>query len=145
MKNEYLLHTVATIAYRFKKIIMDADNTFGNFSLGEGSRSSNEIINHMFHVLSSTRLFILEGNRKRELPEKLNLKLEIERFNEEIISIKTLLAKEELEIDFTKRLLQGPFSDILTHIGQIAMLSRLYGNPIAREDFSSATIRTEIE
>ena len=122
---------------------MDTENEFGNFNLGKGSRSPNEVINHMYHVLSSTRFFISEGNRKRELPEKLNLKLEIERFNQEIISIGNLLAEKELEVDFTKRLLQGPFSDILTHIGQISMLSRLYGNPIEGEDFSSALIRTE--
>ena len=44
---------------------------------------------------------------------------------------------------YSKILLQGPLSDILTHIGQISMLSRLNNNPIEWEDFSSSPIRTK--
>jgi len=29
------------------------------------------------------------------------------------------------------RLLQGPLSDVLTHIGQLALLRRLFGRPVA--------------
>ncbi len=111
------------------------DNDFGNYSAGRGSRTPIDIINHMSQVLSSTRVFITEERYEKVLPEKLDLKFEIERFNSEL---------KNIDINYSKRLLQGPFSDILTHIGQISMLSRLNNNPIEEEDFSSANIKTGI-
>jgi hypothetical protein len=37
-------------------------------------------------------------------------------------------------------LLQGPFSDAMTHAGQLAMLRRLAGNPVPPENFVFAAI-----
>ena len=138
MKNEFLRHTLSTIAYRFQKAMKKAEMDFGDFTLGKESRTPNEIINHMYHVLNSTRIFIVEERILKELPEKLNLKLEIDRFNFELKNIDYVLVDNDLGINYSKRLLQGPLSDILTHIGQISMLSRLYGNPITGEDYSCA-------
>lgn len=39
-----------------------------------------------------------------------------------------------------KHMLQGPFSDAMTHVGQIAMLRRLAGSPVAPENFIMAKI-----
>ncbi len=145
MKNEYLRHTLATIDYRFQKSVKYRDNHFGDFSLGKKSRSTNEIINHMYFVLSSTTIFIQEERIQKEEPQRLNLELEIDRFNVEIRNLDKLLAKSELDMNYAKRLLQGPLSDVLTHIGQISMLSRLNNNPIEKEDFSSSSIQIKKE
>lgn len=145
MKNEFLRHTLSTISYRFKKAVNNQKMEFGNFNAGIESRTPNEIMNHMYHVLSSTRIFIEEERYSKEQPERFDLKLEIDRFNTELKKLDSVLMEKELEINYTKRLIQGPFSDILTHIGQISMLSRLNGNPIAGEDFSSASITTGID
>ena len=142
MKNEYLRHTIATISYRFQKSVKDTEDNFGDFNLGKGSRSVNEIINHMYHILSSTRIFIEEERIEDKIPEKLNLTMEIERFNLELKKIDKTLSGMELGIDYSKKLLQGPLSDILTHIGQISMLQRLNNKPIKGEDFSAASIQT---
>jgi len=142
MKNEYLRHTIATIAYRFQKSVKNAGDDFGDFSAGKGSRTTNEIINHMYHVLSATRIHIEKERFEKELPKKMNLKLEVDRFNSELKHFDKTLADTALGMDYSKRLLQGPLSDILTHIGQISMLSRLNDNPIEGENFAAATIRT---
>ena len=42
-----------------------------------------------------------------------------------------------------ERLLQGPFSDAMTHAGQLAMLRRLAGVPIPPENFIVAKIDAE--
>jgi hypothetical protein len=42
-----------------------------------------------------------------------------------------------------ERLLQGPFSDAMTHAGQLATLRRLAGIPVAPEDFSLADINAD--
>jgi len=38
------------------------------------------------------------------------------------------------------RIVQGPFSDAMTHAGQLAMLRRLAGAPVAPENFILAEI-----
>lgn len=144
MKNEFLRHTLSTIAYRFQKAVSKVDKDFGDFSAGKDSRNSKEIINHMYHVMSATQAFIEEEKYITEKPERLELKLEIDRFNTRLKLLDIVLAEKELEMNYTKRLVQGPFSDVLTHIGQISMLSRLNGSPIAGEDFSRASITTGV-
>ena len=86
MKNEFLRHTIATIKYRFDKSVKDTKENFGEFNLGKGSRSPIEIINHMYHVLNSTRIFLEEERFNTEQPQKLTLSQEIERFNRELIN-----------------------------------------------------------
>ena len=142
MKNEFLRHTIATIKYRFDKSVKDSKENFGEFNLGKGSRSPIEIINHMYYVLNSTRIYLEEERFNNELPEKLTQSQEIERFNRELIDIDKALGVDELPVNYSKRLLQGPFSDILTHIGQISMMQRLNDKPIDGEDFSAASIKT---
>ncbi len=142
MKNEFLRHIVATIKYRFDKSIKDSKENFGEYNLGKGSRSPIEIINHMYHVLNSTRIYLEEERFYNELPDILTLSQEIERFNLELIDLDKALEVNELPVNYSKRLLQGPFSDILTHIGQISMMQRLNDKPIDGEDFSAAYIKT---
>ena len=142
MKNEFLRHIVATIKYRFDKSIKDSKENFGELNLGKGSRSPIEIINHMYHVLNSTRIYLEEERFYNELPDILTLSQEIERFNLELIDLDKALEVNELPVNYSKRLLQGPFSDILTHIGQISMMQRLNDKPIDGEDFSAAYIKT---
>ncbi len=144
MKNELLRHTLATIQYRFDKSVQGSKEEFGDFSLGKGSRSVKEIINHMYHVLNFTRTFLEEGF-ERQVPKPLDLKKEIQRFNKELKEIDALFSVIELNMEFSKKLLQGPLSDILTHIGQIAMLRRLVDEPIPRENFSAASIKTGLD
>ena len=40
-----------------------------------------------------------------------------------------------------ERLLQGPLSDAMTHVGQLALLRRVAGDPIPGENFYRADVR----
>jgi len=144
MNNEFLRHTVSTIEYRFNRAIDNYNEDFGEFTMGKGSRTPAEIINHMFQVLMATRKLIEEEPTGNLHPEILKIESEIERFHSEFKLIDHTLAKQELDIKYTKKLLQGPFSDLLTHIGQLAMLQRITGNSIKREKYSAADIKTGI-
>lgn len=42
-----------------------------------------------------------------------------------------------------EQLLQGPFADTMTHVGQLAMLRRLADSPVAPENFIYADIRAD--
>lgn len=145
MKNEFLRHTLATIKYRFDKSIIDSKENFGNFSLGKGSRTPAEIINHMFQVIHSTRTFLEEERFNSKQPKKLSLALEIARFNDELLKTDNALDTKELPLPYAKKLLQGPLSDIITHIGQLSMLQRLNDKPIHGEDFSQAPIKSSMK
>jgi len=142
MNNELLRHIISTIEYRFEKSIKGSRQTFGDFSLGKQSRSPIEIVHHMYDVMYSTRIFIEQESLPKERIETLSFEIEIKRFNAELRKVDQLLDKKNLDINYSKRLIQGPFSDILTHIGQIAMLQRLVDNPIDGEDFSKSEIKT---
>jgi len=142
MKNEFLRHSVATIDYRFAKVIEGQEAHFGEFSAGEGCRTTNQIINHMFEVLHATRVFIEEERFIKDKAAELGFSEECTRFQEELKQLDVSLSNNELPINFGKRLIQGPISDIFTHIGQISMMSRLNGKAIEGEDFSSAPIGT---
>ena len=145
MKNELLRHIISTIKYRFEKSVKGSHQTFGDFSLGKDSRSPKEIIHHMNDVIYSTRVYIEQESMPQEEIEKLSFENEIERFKAELSKVDQLLDNKSLDVNYSKRLVQGPFSDVLTHIGQIAMLQRLVENPIDWEDFSRSNIKTGLD
>lgn len=138
--NEFLRHTLATIAYRFQKSVSRSTDEFGSFNLGNGSRTPSEIVIHIYEVLKATREFIVKSKDNDNQLMNLSFIQEIERFNAELEKFDIVLIEKNLDIEYSKRLLQGPLSDILTHVGQIAMMARLNGNPIAKERFASAPI-----
>jgi hypothetical protein len=142
INNEYLRHTLSTIAYRFQKSVNKSNADFGDLSLGHGTRTPNEIINHMYQVLNATKAFIRKEDYINTNPEVLSLDQEIDRFNSGLLILDKVFSNKEIGVDISKRLLQGPLSDILTHIGQLSMMRRLNGSPIEKEDFSAAPIRT---
>lgn len=140
MENELLRHLLATISYRFEKVVKHIGADFGDFSVGLGVRTPEEIFNHMYQVLHATGVFIQEERFIKVRPEQLPLMEEVDRFRLAITKVDAILANKPLEEAYAKRLIQGPLSDILTHVGQLSMLSRLHGKPIAGEDFSSAAV-----
>ncbi|MGB3180765.1 MAG: hypothetical protein WBB45_05210 [Cyclobacteriaceae bacterium] len=142
MKNELLRHIISTIRYRFDKSVRGSKEAFADFSLGRESRSPAEIVHHMYDVIYSTRVFIEQESLPAGEIQLLGFEDEIDRFNLELGKIDRLLEERSLDINYSKRLVQGPFSDVLTHIGQLAMLQRLTGNPIDGEDFSGSNIKT---
>ncbi|MFA5772911.1 MAG: hypothetical protein WC974_09300 [Thermoplasmata archaeon] len=142
MTNELLRHTVATIGYRFQKAVTNSNENFGDFKIGKDTRTPNEIVNHMFDLLSKTKIFITEGRFDNIAPTRLDFNSEVERFHIELTNLDNAFSNNELDINYSKRLLQGPLLDIMCHVGQIAMLSGLNGNRIQAEDYSSATIST---
>ena len=145
MKNEYLRHTLSTIHYRFNRAVSEADTKFGDFDLGGGVRTPCDIINHMFQVLNWTKSQLKEEAYEKGRPIRLDFPSEVNRFNVELSQVDQNLKQNELDSSYTKRLLQGPFSDIISHVGQLAMLSRIYGKPVNGEDFSSAKIKTGLD
>ena len=142
-KRKLLTHFLAALAYRTQKALRDAPEDFGSFSAMEGVRTPSELVRHMTSVLGYARTFFIGG---RYRPEPLDtLDQEIERFHEMIGLLAQHLRDGDplLEGVTEERLLQGPFSDAMTHAGQLAILRRLAGAPVAPENFVVAEINPD--
>ena len=142
-KRKLLNHFLAALAYRTQKALREAPEDFGSFRVMEGVRTPAELVRHMTSVLGYARTFFIGGLYR---PEALDsLAEEIERFHEMLgLLAQHLRNGDPLLEDVTEeRMLQGPLSDAMTHAGQLALLRRLAGAPIAPENFIVADIRAD--
>jgi hypothetical protein len=141
-KREMLRHFLAALAYRTQKALRGAPGGFANFQAGNQTRTPHELICHMRSVLGYARTYFIGGVYDRPKPD--DFAADIERFHEMLADLSARLkADEPLNGTTEEQLLQGPFSDAMTHAGQLAMLRRLHGAPIAPENFIIASISTE--
>lgn len=142
-KRGLLRHFLAALAYRSQKALRDAPAGFGDFRAGDEVRTPAELVRHMTSVLGYARTFFIGGQyRPAPLP---SLEDEIIRFHEMLGELARHLevGTPLLEGLTAERLLQGPFSDAMTHAGQLAMLRRLAGVPVPPENFIVADIDAE--
>lgn len=138
-----LRHFLAALAYRTQKALRNAPGGFGTFRVAEGVRTPEELVRHMTSVLGYARTFFVGGQYwPGPLP---SLPEEVTRFHAMIKSLGQHLENNSplLNEMTVERLLQGPFSDAMTHAGQLAMLRRLAGTPVAPENFIVAEIDSE--
>ena len=130
--NKELIQLINIIQYRLEKSLHNADDTYFDFKLGKESRSPNEILSHLVDV-SNYGLSIIDAPKSSNEENST-----LESINENFARIKSCLFEDELDEETGRRLINGPLSDILTHIGQLALLRRLQGNPIEWENYTKA-------
>lgn len=138
-KRTLLRHFLAALAYRTQKALRGAPSTFSEFRPGFQVRSPRELIRHMDDVLGYSRTFFIGGIYRA--PALSEFGAAVAHFHETLADVARHL---ELGTEFrgitAEVLLQGPFSDAMTHAGQLAMLRRLAGSPVPPENFVFATI-----
>lgn len=136
-----LQHFLAALAYRTTKALNDAPAGFGDFLAAPGMRTPAEIVRHMTGVLGAARAAFI--GRREPLEPLPTLEAETQRFSERLEALSRDFASEsDLSEDTSmEQLLQGPLADAMTHTGQLAMLRRLAGSPIAAENFMRADIK----
>jgi hypothetical protein len=141
-KRELLRHFLAALAYRTQKALHDAPESFFSFCVGSKVRTPIELIRHMESVLGYARTFFIGGQYNQEPLKDYNA--EITRFHRTLEDLAFFLASDKPLTGITpEQLLQGPFSDAMTHAGQLAMLRRLAGSPVEPENFIYADIQPE--
>jgi hypothetical protein len=134
-----LTHFLAALAYRTQKALRAAPPDFATFRAAPKVRTPHELIQHMDSVLGYARTFFIGGRyRAPELPD---FRTAVEHFHETLADVaRHLESGTEFKNINAKQLLQGPFSDAMTHAGQLAMLRRLSGTPVPPENFVFAHI-----
>jgi len=139
-KRMILRHFLGAIAYRAQKALRDAPPEFASFRAAPGVRTPHQIVFHMTNVLGYARTFFVGGKFRPKI--KGNFNLEIEEFHRILDSLKTHLEQgTPFQGTTPERMLQGPFSDAMSHAGQLAMLRRLFGSPVPPENFITASIQ----
>lgn len=141
-KRDMLRHFLGALAYRTQKALGGAPPEFASFDAGSGVRTPHELICHMRSVLGYARTYFVGGEYPRPLPD--DWQKDVEAFHAMLADLNgRLAAGDELHCITEEQLLQGPFADAMTHAGQLAMLRRLYGEPVASENFIFADVSAE--
>ena len=134
-----LRHTVATLAYRGAKATRGAGDSFASFKASETTRTPVQILAHVGDLLDWA-LSIAKGKETWHNAKPLPWRKEVQRFHKALTAFDKYLASDAKLAASTERLFQGPVADALTHVGQIAMLRRIAGEPIKGENYSRAKI-----
>jgi hypothetical protein len=141
-KRTLLKHFLAALAYRTQKALRDAPPEFADFRAAPKVRTPHELIRHMDSVLGYSRTFFLGG--AYQPPVFPDFASAVEHFHEILADLADHLERgTELTGITPEILLQGPFSDAMTHAGQLALLRRLSGSPVPPENFIFADISPE--
>ena len=140
-EREFLRHTVATLAYRAGKVVRSASPTLADFRLGPGTRSALEILAHMGDLFDWATSMAIGKPQWGKTATPRSWDAECARFFAALKTFDDVLASDRPLAYETTRFFQGPVADALTHVGQIALLRRLHGEPIKGESFIQADIK----
>ena len=135
----FLRFTLATVAYRAAKVERFAPPGFGDFQLGKGARTPVEIIAHMADLFDWA-LRLAKGSSDWVQSKPQAWRKEVARFHASLLSLDQYLASDAPLAVSAEELFQGPISDALTHIGQVAVLRRQAGAPVRSEVYAKANI-----
>lgn len=141
-QTQLLRHFMAALAYRTQKALRGAPEGFADFRAGSETRTPRDLVRHMTSVVGYATTFFMGGVYRAEpLP---SFDDEVARFHGVVAALAALVDTREAPADLTpEQLLQGPLSDAMTHAGQLAMLRRLAGSPVASENFIFAQISAD--
>ena len=138
-KRELLRHTVATLAYRGGKTLRGAPPGFGAFRMEETARTPSEILAHIGDLLDWA-VELGNGRHTWRAAPAGPWEAEIARFFDGLARFDACLASDAALGFSEEKLFQGPVADALTHVGQIALLRRLFGAPVKGENYFKADI-----
>ena len=136
---ELLRHSVATIAYRGGKVIRDAPQGYVDFNPGQNCRTPIQILTHIGDLFDWA-LSMAQGKPAWHDAPPQSWPDEVQRFFDSLKRFDDYLAGPEPLHASPEKLFQGPLSDALNHVGQLALLRRLSGVPIRGENYYKADI-----
>jgi hypothetical protein len=138
-KRDLLRHVLATLAYRTEKTVRGVPAGFEGFEVGDRPRTPAKILAHIGDLLDWA-LTQARGRQAWRDSIPLPWAEEMTRFFEALRILDEYLASDAPLATTPEKLLQGPITDALTHVGQLAMLRRMAGVPILGENYYKADI-----
>jgi hypothetical protein len=140
-KKQLFQHTVATLAYRSAKALRNAPPGFADFQAGAGVRTPGQILAHLGDLLDWA-LSLATGEKKWHDSQAQPWDSDVERLFVALKRLDDFLSSNAPVQASFEKLFQGPIADALTHVGQIAILRRMAGDPVKGENYYAAEITT---
>ena len=134
-----LRQLAATLAYRASKVLRDVPPSFAHFTCGDSTRTPVRIVAHMGDLMA-WGVTIAAGDIKWNAGGSDDWDREVARFFDGLAALDRALAGEGPFKGSVDKLIQGPFADALTHVGQLALLRGMAGHPIKPESYARADI-----
>jgi hypothetical protein len=139
-----LRHHLAALAVRFQHALRGAPDAFATFSVDHGVRTPLELVEHVALVLGRGAALLRGASPSDRAPAASPT------LDQAVAAVHAALAElDDLVVDPTaplereaiERLLHGPLVDAATHIGQLVLLRRLAGAPVAPASHLHAIVR----
>ena len=146
-KNELVRHLLATLVYRTTKIIYNAPENYPKTSIGNGARTPEKILGHINSLIQLSNRFWSPHKPTsmadlRKQSKQKGWEREVELFYQLVAQFDETLSTYTLPRKYSpEKILQGPFMDAFTHVGQLVLLRRMAGLPIKGESYWMAAIR----
>ena len=140
MESELLRHFLATLSYRTTRAIQDVPPHFPTLDIGKNARKPIEILNHMTFLMAYV-IHCYEGIDLDEFRHLKTWEIETNLFYETLEKLDLILSEGVTPSERSvEQLIQGPFSDAMTHVGQLTLMRRLADAPTTYENFMSSNI-----
>ncbi len=127
-----LRHVLVTLADRFEHAVADAPAGFAAFDAGSGVRTPLALVRHLrllvrFAAAQWTGAEVAEA-------EPLDWYHEVQGWSRDLRALDALLRAQPQPSGTigAHQVLQGPLVDAATHVGQLVMMRRMAGAPVAR-------------
>jgi hypothetical protein len=139
----FFRHYLSTLKYRCSKAILDAPSNYPNYELGNGVRTPIEILAHMSYVIRYAQ-FVFDDQVQLK-KESGNWMEEVHTFFNELHILDNLIKSKGIsnKDKIIEKLIQGPLSDAMTHVGQLTMIRRMAGDAIPGENYFIADVKVE--
>ena len=134
-------HMLATIAYRGGKAIRNAPPGFGSFRAEGTMNTPLMLLAHIGDLIEWGHRWCL-GDPIFKMSEPLPWDDDVNRFYGSLARFDEFLASEAALPPHVsvEALFQAPVADALTHVGQLALLRRMAGDPVLGEAYRLAEI-----
>jgi hypothetical protein len=137
---DLLRHTLATLAYRAEKVLRDIPDGFADQRFAPASRTPLEIVNHLGDLVEWGKR-MANGEYKWIAEQKTEWTAACDRFFRGLSDFDAALAASTFDAHSPAVIFQGPIADSLTHVGQLALLRGIAGEPIKPESYARAEIQ----
>jgi len=134
-----LRHLVATVAYRAAKVLRDAPQGFDGRDFGPATRRPVQIVGHLGDLMAWA-VTLARGEYAWKPLGGDEWNTEVRRFFDGLAALDRELMADGPLTASVEQLIQGPLTDALTHVGQLAMLRGMAGSPVRPESYARAEI-----
>jgi hypothetical protein len=143
-ERETIRHFLATLNYRLRGAVRGAPPSFYTFMPPADGWGATELLHHINDLLR----FVARAFDKGSIVPiaQREAQAELDTFTKLLKLVDDHVQKTELTGEVKGRklslnvLFQGPLSDAMTHVGQLAMLRRQAGSPVEPGNFMLAKI-----